>query len=146
MRDHDDVEIALAVRRAADREQGHDRAVVRQAVERAGADHGDPVHQRRIDAVLGGQLHVGAAERVERDRQAARGRAGERGQDVGGDGQRDQRSAVDPQHPVAHHLEGRHRGHHGAEADEARDAEDRQHRGVGAGVHALRAAPAGADG
>ena len=39
--------IALAMRRAADGEQRHDRAVVRQAVERAGADHGDAMHQRR---------------------------------------------------------------------------------------------------
>ena len=142
--DHDDVEIALAVRRAADGEQRHDRAVVRQAVERARADHRDAVHQRRIDAGLGREPHVGAAQRVERDRQAARGRAGQRGQHVGRDGQRDQRPAADRQHPVAHHGERRQRRDDGAEAHQARDADRRQHGGVGAGIHALRAAPAGA--
>ena len=50
--DHDDVEIALAMRRAADREQRNHGAVVRQAVERAGADHRDAVQQRGVDAVL----------------------------------------------------------------------------------------------
>ena len=40
--------------------------------------------------------------------------------------------------------EGRQRGDDGAEADQARDAERRQHDGIGAGIHALRATPAGA--
>ena len=44
--DHDDVEIALAVGQAAECEQRHHRAVVRQAVERACADHCDAAHQR----------------------------------------------------------------------------------------------------
>ena len=48
----DDVEIALGVARAAHRKQGHHRAVVRQAVERAGADDGHAMQQRRVDAVL----------------------------------------------------------------------------------------------
>src|SRR5215472_1431335 len=45
---HDNVEIALAVRRPAYREQGYDRAVLRQAVERAGAHHGYAVQERAV--------------------------------------------------------------------------------------------------
>ena len=140
--DHHDVEVALPVRRAAHGEQRDHRAVVRQAVERAGADHRDAVHQRGIDALLRGDLHVGRAQRVQRDGQAAGGRAGQRRQDVGGDRERDQRPAADAEHPVAHRRERRHRRHHRAEADQARDAEDRQHRRVGAGVDRSRAARA----
>ena len=57
----DDVEIALAVCRAAHGEQRHDSTIVRQAVERTGADHGDTVHQRWIDALRGRKLHIRAA-------------------------------------------------------------------------------------
>ena len=46
------------------------------------------------------------------------------------------------EHPVAHHRESRQRRDHGAEADQARDADRRQHRGIGAGIHALAQAPA----
>lgn len=42
--------------------------------------------------MLGGQLQIGAAERVECDRQAAGRRVGEGGQQVGRDRERDARS------------------------------------------------------
>ena len=56
---------------SADRKQRHHRAVVRQAVEGAGADHRDPVEQRRIDALRGREREVSGPERVERDRETA---------------------------------------------------------------------------
>ena len=123
--------------RSADREQRHHRAIVGQAVEGAGADHRHAVHERGIDAPLRGEAHIGVAERIERDRHPARGRAGERGEHVGRDRKRDERTAPDRQHPVAHHRE---RGQHGddrAEAHETGNAEGRQDGSVGAGVHAL---------
>ena len=46
--------VVAAVGAAADREQRHHRAVMRQRIERTGADHRHPVHQLRIDAGLGG--------------------------------------------------------------------------------------------
>ena len=72
-RHHDDVEIALAVGRIADREQRHHGAVVRQAVQRARADHRDPMQKSRVDALLMGDLEVGRAESIQRDGQASRG-------------------------------------------------------------------------
>src|SRR5690348_11781630 len=45
--DHDDVDVTLAVRNPADRKETHHRAVMRQEVERARADDGDAMHQRR---------------------------------------------------------------------------------------------------
>ena len=98
-RNHDDVAIALAMRRSAHGEQRHHRAVVRQAVERARADDGDAMQQRRIDALLRGKAHVGVTERIERDRQAARGRTGERGEHIGRGGERNQRAAANRQVP-----------------------------------------------
>src|SRR5215471_19620487 len=71
------------MRRAADRKQRHDSTVLRQAIERARAQRGDALHQRRIDAVLGSKAHISAAQCVESDRQTARGRAGQRSQEVG---------------------------------------------------------------
>ena len=41
--DHDDVEVALGMRRTTDREQGHYGAVVGQAVQRASADDRHPM-------------------------------------------------------------------------------------------------------
>ena len=41
------------------------------------------------------------------------------------------------EHPIAHDREGRQRGDDGAEADEARDAQRRQHRRIGARIHAF---------
>jgi hypothetical protein len=64
-RGHDDVEIAVPVGRAADRQQGHDRAVVRQAVQGAGANDRDTVHQGRVEAGLVGDLHIGGGQRIE---------------------------------------------------------------------------------
>ena len=122
--------------RAADREQRDHGAVVRQAVECARADHGDAVHQPRVDALLGGKTHIGAAERVERNRQSARCRTGERGEHIGRHRQRNQRTALDRQHPVAHHREGGQRGDDRAETDKAGDAQHRQGGRIGAGVHA----------
>src|SRR4030095_4221021 len=98
--DHD-VEVAFLVRAAAHGEERHHRAIVRKAVEGAGADHSYPVHQRWIDVEARSHLHKGTAERLERDREAAGGRAGERRQDVGGHRERHQRSATDSEHPVA---------------------------------------------
>ena len=50
---HDDAGVALAVCRAAHCKERHDCAVMGQGVERSRAEHGDPVQQRRINAVLG---------------------------------------------------------------------------------------------
>ena len=44
-RDHDDVHIALGMRRTADREQGHHGAVMRQAVQRTGPDDRDAMQR-----------------------------------------------------------------------------------------------------
>src|SRR5512133_3652734 len=60
-RDHDDVHIALGMRRTADREQGYHGAVVRQAVQRTRADDRDAMQQRRIDTLLPGETHIGWA-------------------------------------------------------------------------------------
>jgi hypothetical protein len=49
---HHDIQMAFAMRRAADGEQRHDRAIVRQAVKGARADCGDPMHQSRVDTLL----------------------------------------------------------------------------------------------
>src|SRR5437879_2629893 len=73
--DHNDVAIAVPVRRSADREQRDHRAIVRQAVERARTDHRDAMQQRGIEPDLRRARHVGRAERVERDGQPARRRA-----------------------------------------------------------------------
>jgi hypothetical protein len=86
-RNHNNVQIAFTMGRAADREQGHHGAVVRQTVERACANYGDAVHQRWIDALLRSKAHIGATKRVERDRQSARGRTSERREHIGRDGQ-----------------------------------------------------------
>src|SRR5262245_31207506 len=85
--DHDDVEVALTVCRTADGKQCHDRAVVRQAVERARADHSNPVQQRGVNALRVRELHVHLAECIERYGETARGRARESRQHIGGDGQ-----------------------------------------------------------
>ena len=122
------------MRGAADGQQGDDGAVVRQAVESARADHRDPVHQRGIETGFGGDLHERRAERVQRDGHPARRRPGQRRQQVGGQRQRDQRPAFDPQHPVAHQIERRHRGHDGPESHQTGHAQHRQRRGVGSGV------------
>src|SRR5262252_7441379 len=54
------------------------------------------MHQRRIDAVLGSKAHISAAQCVESDRQTARGRAGQRSQEVGRDRKGDEwASAID---------------------------------------------------
>ena len=60
-RHHDDVEIALAMGRVADREQRDHGAVVRQAVERAGADDRHAMQESRINALLVGDLEISAA-------------------------------------------------------------------------------------
>ena len=77
------VEITLAMARSAQRKQCHHSAVVRQGVERAGADHGDAVHQGRVDAGLRGDGHVIMAECVAGYGQSAGGPAGQRGEHVG---------------------------------------------------------------
>src|SRR5262245_41734073 len=51
-RHHENILVAVAVGHAADCEQRHDRAVMRQAVERAGAHHGNAVAQSGVDATL----------------------------------------------------------------------------------------------
>ncbi len=51
-RHHDDIEIVFSVGRVADREQSDNGAVVRQAVERAGANDRDTMQQRRVDPLL----------------------------------------------------------------------------------------------
>src|SRR5208282_3228458 len=64
-----------------------------------------------------------------------RGRTGQRGEQIGRDRQRDQRSALDRQHPVAHYRKGGKRRDNRAEADETGDAQNRQNRRIGARVH-----------
>ena len=59
------------------------------------------------------------------------------GEHIGRDGQRHQRTALDREHPVAHHREGGQRRDDRAEADEAGDAQHRQDGRIGAGVHAV---------
>jgi hypothetical protein len=66
--DHHNVEIAFAVRRSVGGEQCHYRAVVRQAIESAGADHGDAVQEPGTDPLGSRKRHIGVAERIERDR------------------------------------------------------------------------------
>ena len=68
------------MRRATNGEQRHDSAIVRQAIEGTGANHGDPVHQRGIYALFRGEAHIGLAKRIERDRHPTRGRAGQGGE------------------------------------------------------------------
>ena len=133
--DHHDIAIAVSVRRSADRKQSDHRAIVRQAIECARTDHRDAMEQRGIEPDLRRARHVCRPERVERNGQPTRRRAGEGCQHVGGDCQRYQRAAADAEHGVAHHGESRHRRHHGAEADQARHAHRRQYRGIGAGIH-----------
>src|SRR5262249_38887390 len=62
---HDNVEIALAMGRTTYRQQGYDRAVLWQAVERAGAHHGNPMKQRQIDAVFRGKVQICRTQRIE---------------------------------------------------------------------------------
>jgi hypothetical protein len=69
-----------------------------QAVESAGARHGNAVHECWID-------------RIERNGEAAGCRPGQRGER-----ERNQRSAASRQHPVVHNPEGRKGGGDGAEA------------------------------
>src|SRR5262245_43877240 len=52
-RHQENILVAAAVGHAADCEQRHDRAVMRQAVERAGDHHGNAVEQSGVDAMLG---------------------------------------------------------------------------------------------
>ena len=136
--DHDDIEIAFAMRRSAHSEQRHHRAVVWQAVERARADHGNAVHERRVDALLCSKAHIGVAERIERDRQPAR-RPSRSARRARWWRARAKPSGPPPtrQHPFAHHRKRGQRRNDRAEAHQARDGDGRQHGGVGAGVHAL---------
>ena len=67
--DHDDVAIAFAVRQAADSKQAHNCAIMGQDVQGAGTDHGHAMQEAGIDTVPRGDVHVGPAKRVERDRQ-----------------------------------------------------------------------------
>jgi hypothetical protein len=46
----------------ADLEHRQDRAIVGQCVESAGADRGEAMQQRRIDAMLNGEAQVGVTE------------------------------------------------------------------------------------
>ena len=100
-------------------------------------DPGDAMHQGGAEAGLRGDRNVGLPERVERDGQSAGSRARQGGEHIGGDRKRHQWPALDGEHPVAHHGEGRQGRDDCAEPDEARDAEHRQHGRIGAGIHAL---------
>ena len=70
-RHHDDIEIALAMGRIADREQRHHGTVVRQAVQRARADHRNPMQKPGVDTLLMRDLEIGRAQRVKRNRESA---------------------------------------------------------------------------
>ena len=83
------------MRCSAHSEQRHHRAVVWQAVESAGADHGNAMQERRVDPLLCSKAHIGGAERIQRDRHPARGRAGQRGEHVGGNRERNQEASAD---------------------------------------------------
>ena len=85
-----------------------------------GADHRNAVHQSWIETSLSGKLHIGRSERVERDGETARCRTSERCEDIGGDGERDQRPSFYTEDPFAHQREGWKCGDDRAEADEAR--------------------------
>ena len=87
------MEVALAVRRSTDRKERHDSAIVRQAVECAGTDDGDAVHERRIDSCVDGKLQVSIAKRIESDGQSARGRTGQGSKDIRGNSKRNKRPA-----------------------------------------------------
>jgi len=118
------------MRGSADSEQRHDRAVVWQAVESTGADYGNAMQERRVDPLLRREAQIGSAERIERDRHPARGRAGQRGEHVGRDSERNQEAPADRQHPFAHHCK---RGQHGddrTEPHQAGNGDSRQHRGI----------------
>src|SRR5262249_30375802 len=70
---HHHIEITLAVGQSADLEHSQDRAIVGEGVERAGADRGQAMQQRGIDAMLDGEAHVGVTECIERERKPAGG-------------------------------------------------------------------------
>jgi hypothetical protein len=72
---------------------------VRQTIEGARADHGDTMHNRRIDAGLSRDAHISCAQGVERDRKAAGSRPRERGKNVCRDRKRDERAAADIVYP-----------------------------------------------
>jgi len=55
------------VRQAAQCQERHDGAIVRQAVKRSRTDNRHPMHKRGIDVFAGRKLDVRVAERVERD-------------------------------------------------------------------------------
>ena len=61
--------------------------------------------------------------------------AGQRGEDVGGDGKRDERAALDRKHRVPNQSEGGKRRYHGSKSDETCYAESGQHRGISVGIH-----------
>src|ERR1700719_1767077 len=69
-RDHEDVEVRLAVRQATDGQQRDHGAVVRHAVEATRRHAGDPVHDFRADVRGLRQVQVILAQRRHRDAQA----------------------------------------------------------------------------
>ncbi len=92
------------------------------------------VHQFRGNAQGRGQMGVGFAQRVQRNDQSARGRAGNAAHHIGGDRNRHERRAGNRQKSVADHGERRQCRDHGAETHQAGRVECRQHGGVGAGI------------
>ena len=78
-------------------------------------------------------LQVGAAQRLQGNAHAARGRAGDAGEQIDGDRQRNERVARrDAQHGVANQREADQRRHHSTVADLGGSVEDGQHGGAGA--------------
>ncbi|MCA1439391.1 hypothetical protein I6F07_03985 [Ensifer sp. IC4062] len=71
-----------------------------QAIQRACPDDRDTVQQGRVETYFLGARHIGAAKRVERDRETAGSGAGERRQDIRGHRDRNEWSATDTEHPV----------------------------------------------
>ncbi len=134
---HHHIEIAFSVSQPADLKQKQNSAVVRKCVERACADGRQAVHQGGIDAILGGEAHVGITQRVERDRHSAGSRTGQPGEHIHRNDERDQRPTWNQQHRVADCFERRQRCYHSAEAYKTGDRQHRQGRRIGAGIQAF---------
>ena len=64
---HGDVQVGLAVRQPANRQQRDDGAAVRQGVEHAGRHHRHAVHQIGADASVHGHLQVVRTQGLQRD-------------------------------------------------------------------------------
>ncbi len=90
-RDHEYVLIGFAVGEAGNREQGDDRAIVRQRVHAARRERCDAMHDLERNRVRLGRGDKAIGKSAEREAEAARCRAGDPAQDIGGDSGVEQR-------------------------------------------------------